>query len=224
MLRSKDSPDQTQPPEVPEKMSSDVYLPARMEHHTTAIDNFVDFFFKARWVSLKRNEFRSVEDLLSPSSYGGRSSVSDVFQSGTPLHRLLSAPAVHRPGFRSSVHIQKMSRYTSLLYLNVVLWEIHGSIKDTEQYLIDLRHALVDNELDIGGSIEALTWQIIRNKDALIDNPERLWYVTRLLNTAKQLRSCMWEKTQGILLQFLTGTETYDPEVFCELDGLRKQA
>jgi len=158
------------------------------------------------------------------------------FGSDTLLYRILSSPPGLRyahPGQRKQI----ISRLAALMMINAALWDFRLSAEKSEVFLDGLATKLLDSEVDVTGSVEALLQILLACDDGYevdgqrkpaglnkADPPPsaRPWFVGRLLKIAKRLGLPSWEWLNDTLLGFLTLT-IKAPMVSLREDRLRQE-
>jgi len=91
-----------------------------------------------------------------------------AFQDGCILHRILASP----PGKRfteSGSRKQFIARLASTMMLNAALWDYRSSISRTEAFLKSLIMKVLDSEVDMSGSVEALLQILLACQDGFND-------------------------------------------------------
>jgi hypothetical protein len=152
-----------------------------------------------------------------------------IFGVGTTLRNLLSSPLGHRIAFPGQRR-QLLARLASLLLINAALWDYHMLTELCEKYLILLRAKIVDVELDIYPTSEALA-QILIEGIPLAEEGTKLrekeddrpWFVGRMLKVAKRLGRPSWQKLNNALFSFLVLDGEFEPVAFGWEDELRRE-
>ncbi|KAF3387210.1 hypothetical protein F1880_000177 [Penicillium rolfsii] len=141
------------------------------------------------------------------------------------LYQILSAP----PGARftsSGDRKQMVARLSSLMMLNAALWDYRYAPTHTGTFLQTLEQALVDSEVNMSGSVEAILQILLECKDCPTDawpaasmeqSPDftqysptsttpfaRPWFVGRMLKIAKRLNADSWHHVNDFLWSCLT--------------------
>lgn len=146
-----------------------------------------------------------------------------AFWQGAPLHRLLSSPPGLRyshPGGRKQI----ISRLAALLSINAAFWAYRHSTELSERFLKELTIQVLDSELDIHLSIEALIQMLLGgSRDPALQDPDRPWFVGRMLKIAKRLSRASWAKLNDILLGFLALEDNFGPVMFSWEDELKRE-
>jgi hypothetical protein len=166
---------------------------------------------------------------LSPRRYS-------LFEPDTLLYRILSSPPGLRyahPGHRKQI----ISRLAALMMINAALWEYRLSTERSEAFLDSLTTKLLDSEVDVSGSVEALLQILLACEDGYgadgqrkLSSPNendplpsaRPWFVGRLLKIAKRLGRPSWDWLNDTLLEFLALTKKA-PTVVLREDKLRQE-
>ncbi|PYH82763.1 sigma-70 region 2 family protein [Aspergillus uvarum CBS 121591] len=147
-----------------------------------------------------------------------------AFQEGSLLHQILAAP----PGARftaSGNRKQFVARLVALLMLNAALWDYRHSVPHSETFLQTLQQAVVDSEVNMSGSVEALLQILLECKDGHVNTTsdscsqgpdftqysqtasgpyDRPWFAGRMLKVAKRLSYESWMHVNNILFSCLT--------------------
>ncbi|PGG99462.1 hypothetical protein AJ80_09348 [Polytolypa hystricis UAMH7299] len=154
-----------------------------------------------------------------------------TFQPNTLIFRILSSP----PGIRYSIpgeRKQIIARLAALMTINTALWDNRLSTRRTEMFLRGLNRRLLDSEVDVNASVEALLQILLECDDAFGTQEEarapagrtgvvgkeklspssstesppwlRPWFVGRMLKIAKRLGRPSWERLNATLYSFLT--------------------
>ena len=102
-----------------------------------------------------------------------------------------------------------LSHVVVLLLLNLVLWDHRACLSELSGvYFTQIRHAMVDQGLDLGGSVDQLVWVFMTQVNSRqVRDAERLWVLVRLLYVHERLSKATQEKCTDVLLQFLLGDE-----------------
>ena len=123
------------------------------------------------------------------------------------------------------------------MMINAALWDFRLSAEKSEVFLDGLATKLLDSEVDVTGSVEALLQILLACDDGYevdgqrkpaglnkADPPPsaRPWFVGRLLKIAKRLGLPSWEWLNDTLLGFLTLT-IKAPMVSLREDRLRQE-
>ncbi|KAL1965386.1 hypothetical protein VTN77DRAFT_5823 [Rasamsonia byssochlamydoides] len=185
-------------------------------------EEFIDFLNRCE--QLAHRQRLSLPKSSAPTRHS-------AFQDGNILHQILAAP----PGQRftaSGNRKQFISRLASTMMLNAALWDYRSSIPRTEAFLKSLVRKVLDSEVDMSGSVEALLQILLACKDGfdddessehrhflpgLQDTPDfsqysptatspfaRPWFVGRMLKIAKRLSLDSWLRVNGLLFSCLT--------------------
>ncbi|CAG7960265.1 unnamed protein product [Penicillium olsonii] len=155
-----------------------------------------------------------------------------ILQPTCLLHRVLAAP----PGARFSTsgdRKQMVARLVALMILNAALWDYRYTPARVGLFLTTLEKAMVDSEVDMSGSVEAILQILLECNDGNVeelstgyfdtaslgepDVPDysqysptasspsaRPWFAGRMLKIAKRLRSESWYRVSEFLFSCLT--------------------
>ncbi|RAL15358.1 sigma-70 region 2 family protein [Aspergillus homomorphus CBS 101889] len=147
-----------------------------------------------------------------------------AFQENSLLHQILAAP----PGVRftaSGNRKQFVARLVAMLMLNAALWDYRNSPPHSETFLRTLQQAVLDSEVNMSGSVEALLQILLECKDGYVDvisdassqepdfkqysstartQYDRPWFAGRMLKIAKRLSSESWMHVNYFLFCCLT--------------------
>ncbi|KAK1139869.1 hypothetical protein N8T08_011114 [Aspergillus melleus] len=154
-----------------------------------------------------------------------------AFQQNSLLFQIIAAP----PGVRftaSGNRKQFVARLVVLILLNAGLWDYRYSIQHSETFLQTLQLAVLDSEVDVSGSVEALLQIMLECNDGsvTIGNPlflatslgvegfpdftqysataqtafGRPWFAGRMLKVAKRLSLDTWLSIHDFLFSCLT--------------------
>lgn len=154
-----------------------------------------------------------------------------AFQENSLLYQIIAAP----PGLRftaSGNRKQLVARLVALIMLNAGLWDYRFSIQHSETFLQTLQLAVLDSEVDVSGSVEALLQIMLECNDGVTvtGNPPflvasqgvdgfpdytqysptaqtpfgRPWFAGRMLKVAKRLGLESWMTIHDFLFSCLT--------------------
>ncbi|KAF7121907.1 hypothetical protein CNMCM5793_009461 [Aspergillus hiratsukae] len=156
-----------------------------------------------------------------------------AFQPTSLLYQILAAP----PGVRftaSGNRKQFVARLVALIMFNAGLWDYRSSIAHTETFLRTLEQAVLESEVNMSGSVEALLQIMLEcndgtaaatastSPDPFSDKLEpaspdftqysptartpygRPWFAGRMLKVAKRLGYESWMRVNDFLLRCLT--------------------
>lgn len=118
----------------------------------------------------KRSEQPAIYQLTTPPKKSAPTRHT-AFQNGSLLYRILASP----PGrlFTSTGdRKQIISRQASLMMLNAALWDYRFSIQRSEVFLKSLIMKVLESEVDMSGSVEALLQILLACKDGFTDESE----------------------------------------------------
>ncbi|GKZ31368.1 hypothetical protein AbraIFM66950_011888 [Aspergillus brasiliensis] len=149
-----------------------------------------------------------------------------AFQPDSLLYQILAAP----PGLRftaSGNRKQFVARLVALIMLNAGLWDYRNSLLHSEAFLKTLEQTVLNCEVNMSGSVEALLQIMLACEDGSIDIPEsrrhpgdspdftqysptaqspygRPWFAGRMLKVAKRLSFDSWMNVNYFLFSCLT--------------------
>ncbi|PWY84467.1 sigma-70 region 2 family protein [Aspergillus sclerotioniger CBS 115572] len=152
-----------------------------------------------------------------------------AFRQNSLLYQILAAP----PGLRftaSGNRKQFVARLVALVMLNSGLWDYRSSVLYSEAFLRGLEQAVLDSEVNMSGSVEALLQIMLECDDASIKIPDtmcylplhggnpdftqysptaqtpysRPWFAGRMLKVAKRLSFDTWMNVNYFLFSCLT--------------------
>ncbi|RAL01747.1 sigma-70 region 2 family protein [Aspergillus ibericus CBS 121593] len=152
-----------------------------------------------------------------------------AFRQKSLLYQILASP----PGLRftaSGNRKQFVARLVALIMLNAGLWDYRGSVLCSEAFLRGLEQAVLDSEVKMSGSVEALLQIMLECDDASIKIPDtirysllhsgspdftqysptaqtpygRPWFAGRMLKVAKRLSFDSWMNVNYFLFSCLT--------------------
>ncbi|KAL1986297.1 hypothetical protein VTN96DRAFT_6665 [Rasamsonia emersonii] len=118
-------------------------------------EEFIDFLNRCE--QLAQRQRGSLPKSSAPTRHS-------VFQEGSILHRILASP----PGRRFTAtgnRKQFIARLASAMMINAALWDYRSSIPRTEAFLKSLEQRVLDSEVDMSGSVEALLQILLACKD-----------------------------------------------------------
>ncbi|PYH74889.1 sigma-70 region 2 family protein [Aspergillus vadensis CBS 113365] len=167
-----------------------------------------------------------------------------AFQSTSLLYQILAAP----PGLRftaSGNRKQFVARLVALIMLNAGLWDYRNSVLHSEAFLRNLEQTVLNCEVNMSGSVEALLQILLACEDGSTEIPEtrrnpgntpdftqycptaetpydRPWFAGRMLKVAKRLSFDSWMNVNYFLFSCLT-LHTGIPSVSLWEDGLRQE-
>ena len=128
------------------------------------------------------------------------------FQQGSILHLLLSSPQGIRQGVSSNV--QECSRLACLLYLHATFLEYSHNGDMLDYFLGTLSINVLDYGINITKSVESLLIIFLRGEPHnVLDQPDRAWFVGRLMGVGRQLDEETWRALHGSLLRLLSLTD-----------------
>jgi hypothetical protein len=126
-----------------------------------------------------------------------------VLDERSPLHHLLTVlPNLDQA---TESRLRSTSRMILLLYINKALWDHQESFDKLEPFLKAL-----ENESKQTWSIEYILWLVIKH-DARsgLGDPERPWFIGRMLKIAKRLSEDLWDRLAFTLLAYLRGDRIF---------------
>ncbi|OQE20066.1 hypothetical protein PENSTE_c014G08892 [Penicillium steckii] len=223
-------------PSPPDSPSSDMtaqsvpLLPINNVIQTSPIDEirlqteeFLDFLRRCEQLALYQRDTPESCDLIRHTS---------VHKSSL-LFQTLDAP----PGARftaSGERKQVVARLTALMMLNAALWDYRYAPIHTATFLTTLDHAMIDSEVSMSGSVEAILQILLACNDGYVEEwtdcadgttssvlpgnlPDftqyssalqspsaRPWFVGRMLKVAKRLSAVSWHRISDLLFSCLT--------------------
>ncbi|PLB52801.1 sigma-70 region 2 family protein [Aspergillus steynii IBT 23096] len=133
-------------------------------------DEFIDFLRRCEQLAFQQ---QSVYDEAVPSMRRA------AFQENALLYQIISAP----PGLRftaSGNRKQFVARLVALIMLNAGLWDYRFSIQHSETFLQTLQLAILDSEVDVSGSVEALLQIMLECNDGTVTVGDHLFLATSL--------------------------------------------
>lgn len=185
-------------------------------------EEFIDFLNRCE--QLAHRQRASLPKSSAPTRHS-------AFQEGCILHRILASP----PGRRFTAtgnRKQFIARLASSMMISAALWDYRSSIPRTEAFLQSLERRVLDSEVDMSGSVEALLQILLACKDGFPedesgsstpyielqhDAPDfsqysptatspfaRPWFVGRMLKIAKRLSLESWMNVSSLLFSCLT--------------------
>lgn len=162
------------------------------------------------------------------------------------LYQILNAP----PGARftaSGDRKQMVARMTALIMLNTGLWDYRYTPIRAGTFLKTLEQAMIDSEVSMSGSVEAILQILLECNDGSTDGngtvfpafseqlPDftqygattgspsaRPWFAGRMLKVAKRLSAGSWHRINGFLFSCLT-LQVHEPTAYLWEDGLRQE-
>jgi hypothetical protein len=159
------------------------------------------------------------------------------------LYQILTAP----PGARftaSGDRKQMVARLTSLMMLNAALWDYRYTPVHAGTFLKTLEQAMVDSEVSMSGSVEAILQILLECKDGHTDawpavaseqlpdftqySPTatspfaRPWFVGRMLKIAKRLNAESWHCVNDFLFSCLA-LQVHESSVYRWEADLRRE-
>jgi hypothetical protein len=180
-------------------------------------EEFLDFLRRCEQLSLYQRDNPESSHLTRQTAV----------QETSILHQVLAAP----PGARftaSGNRKQMVARITALIILNAALWDYRYTPVRASIFLNTLEAAMVDSEVGMSGSVEAILQILLECNDGCItdeftaaavveDLPDfsqygptatspsaRPWYAGRMLKIAKRLRAETWYRVSDFLFSCLT--------------------
>lgn len=182
-------------------------------------EEFLDFLRRCEQLSLYQRD-------NPESSHATRQT---MIQPTCLLHRVLSAP----PGARfttSGDRKQMVAHLSALIFLNAALWDYRYNPIRTGLFLATIEESMVDSEVGLSGSVEALLQILLECNDGNMeksssrpstspveDVPDysqysptatspaaRPWFAGRMLKIAKRLRCESWYRVCDFLFSCLT--------------------
>ncbi|KAJ5239929.1 hypothetical protein N7468_004548 [Penicillium chermesinum] len=142
------------------------------------------------------------------------------------LYRVIAAPPIAR-STKSGDRKQMIARLAALIMLNAGLWDYRYTPTLAGSFLTTLEQAMIDSEVSMSGSVEAILQILLECNDGL--GPElfdhsaleplpdysqyapndaspysRPWFVGRMLKIAKRLSAESWYRVNSMLFACLT--------------------
>ncbi|PYI10424.1 hypothetical protein BO78DRAFT_306029 [Aspergillus sclerotiicarbonarius CBS 121057] len=201
------------------------YTTSFTEHHPLSpleeiqnqCNEFIDFF--KRCEQLATHQLKVLDLATAPIRLA-------AFQQNSLLYQILASP----PGLRftaSGNRKQFVARLVALIMLNAGLWDYRSSLLCSEAFLGGLEQAVLDSEVNMSGSVEALLQIMLECDDASIKIPDYLplhggfpdftqysptaqtpygrpWFAGRMLKVAKRLSFDSWMSVNYFLFSCLT--------------------
>lgn len=155
---------------IPSSPTESYYLP-RSRQPLSPIEE-IQYHCEAFISFLKRCEHLAIHQRTTPPKTSAPTRHT-AFQTGSLLYRILASP----PGRRftsTGDRKQIISRQASLMMLNAALWDYRFSIHRTEGFLKSLIMKVLESEVDMTGSVEALLQILLACKDGFTDEPETM--------------------------------------------------
>jgi hypothetical protein len=149
-------------------------------------------------------------------------------QESSLLFQILAAP----PGARftaSGDRKQMVARFTALMILNAALWDYRYSPIHAGTFLRTLEHSMIDSEVSMSGSVEAILQILLTCNDGYVSVDDiissslseelpdftqysstaaspsaRPWFAGRMLKIAKRLGADSWHQISDLLFSCLT--------------------
>jgi hypothetical protein len=137
-----------------------------------------------------------------------------------------------------------VARLSALMMLNAALWDYRYSPIHTSTFLKTLEQAIVDSEVSMSGSVEAILQILLECKDCSTDawpavpseqlpdftqySPTatspfaRPWFVGRMLKIAKRLSADSWHHVNDFLFSCLT-LQVHESSVYRWEADLRRE-
>ncbi|KAJ5174505.1 uncharacterized protein N7482_000382 [Penicillium canariense] len=182
-------------------------------------EEFLDFLRRCEQLSLYQRENPESCDLIRLTAA----------QETSLLYQILAAP----PGARftaSGDRKQMVARLTALMILNAALWDYRYTPIYAATFLQTLEQAMVDSEVSMSGSVEAILQILLECNDgptnesaigadgtlaeqlpdftqyslSAISPSARPWFAGRMLKVAKRLNAESWHRINDFLFSCLT--------------------
>ncbi|KAJ5818459.1 hypothetical protein N7474_004050 [Penicillium riverlandense] len=175
-------------------------------------EEFLDFLRRCEQLALYQQD--------NPSSCS--STRRTAVQKPSCLHQILVAP----PGTRftaSGNRKQMVARLTALIMLNAALWDYRYTPSRGATFLCTLEQSVIDSEVSMSGSVEALLQILLECNDGTSDYfanedvPDfsqyaptatscaaRPWWAGRMLKVAKRLSADSWHRLGDFLFACLS--------------------
>ncbi|KAJ5439689.1 uncharacterized protein N7458_010687 [Penicillium daleae] len=198
-------------------------------------EEFLDFIRRCEQLALYQRDNPETCDLSRHTSV----------QPTSILYQILAAP----PGARftaSGERKQMVARLTALMMLNAALWDYRYTPTHAGFFLKILEQAMVDSEVSMSGSIEAILQILLKCNDGpgtdgtvspafseqspdfsqyspTANSPSsRPWFIGRMLKIAKRLNADSWHRINDFLFSSLT-SQVYEKSVYLWEADLRRQ-
>lgn len=204
-------------------------------------EEFLDFLRRCEQLALYQKDNPETCD---PSRYTAVSENSVLFQ-------ILAAP----PGARftaSGDRKQMVARLTATMMLNAALWDYRYTPIRGDTFLKTLEQSMIESEVNMSGSVEAILQILLGCNDGSIDNsatgtddtispalaegiPDftqyspsatspsaRPWFAGRMLKIAKRLGADSWHRINNFLFSCLT-LQVSEPSAFSWEADLRRE-
>lgn len=162
------------------------------------------------------------------------------------LYQILTAPSGAR--FTASGDRKQMvARMTALIILNAGLWDYRYTPIRAGTFLKTLERAMIDSEVSMSGSVEAILQILLECNDGSTDGygtaspafseqlPDftqygattgspsaRPWFAGRMLKVAKRLSADSWHRINDFLFSCLT-LQVHEPTAYLWENGLRRE-
>lgn len=200
---------------TPAIVPTSVHISSPIDEIRLQCEEFLDFLRRCEQLALYQKHNPETCDL----------SRHTAVQQTSLLNQILAAP----PGARftaSGDRKQMVARLSSLIMLNAALWDYRYTPIHTGTFLKTLEQALVDSEVSMSGSVEAILQILLECKDCPTDawpavpteqlpdftqySPTatspfaRPWFVGRMLKIAKRLSADSWHRVNDFLFSCLT--------------------
>lgn len=171
-----------------------------------------------------------------------------VFQPTSLLGQILASPNAKRMT-ASGDRKQFITRFASVMTLNAALWDYRSSIPRAEAFLTHIVSSILDSEVNMSSSIEALLQILLSCQDFPTDSPfslttplwlddlaadysqyspsaispsARPWFIGRMLKVAKRLSLDSWLRVNEFLFSCLT-LQTEKPSLHLWENDLRQE-
>lgn len=181
-------------------------------------EEFLDFLRRCEQLALYQKANPESCDLTRHTSV----------QKSSLIFQILAAP----PGARftaSGDRKQMVARLTALMILNAALWDYRYAPMHAGTFLRTLEHAMIDSEVSMSGSVEAILQILLACNDGYVSADDiissslseelpdfsqyssvtaspsaRPWFTGRMLKIAKRLGADSWHQISALLFSCLT--------------------
>lgn len=218
---------------TPAIMPTSVHTSSPIDEIRLQCEEFLDFLRRCEQLALYQ---KTNPEICDPSRH-------TVVQQTSLLYQILNAP----PGARftaSGDRKQMVARLSALMMLNAALWDYRYSPLHTGTFLKTLEKAMIDSEVSMSGSVEAILQILLECKDCPTDawpavpteqlpdftqySPAatspfaRPWFVGRMLKIAKRFHVDSWHHINDFLFSCLT-LQVHESSVYRWEADLRRE-
>lgn len=202
----------------PPPITGNLPQPSPIDEIRLQCEEFLDFLRRCEQLALYQRQYPETCDIIRHSSV----------QESSLLSQILAAP----PGARftaSGDRKQMVARLTALIMLNAALWDYRYAPIHAATFLSTLEHAMIDSEVSMSGSVEAILQILLACNDGYVVVDEtnspflseqmpdfmqysstmaspsaRPWFAGRMLKIAKRLGADSWHRVSNLLFSCLT--------------------